>query len=57
MSPELFWQCTAANDCYRRAEHGAVALLFFFHTSKFYHAAFTSTAGIRELSEWHTGSV
>lgn len=56
MSPELFWQCTAANDCDHRAELGAVALLSFFPTSKFDHAALAGAAGIRELNEWHVGS-
>lgn len=56
MSPELFWQCTAANDCDHRAELEAVALLSFFPTSKFDHAALTGAAGIRELNEWHVGS-
>lgn len=55
MSPELFWQRTAANDCDHRAELGAVALLFFFPLSKFDHAALSEATGIRELSEWHVG--
>lgn len=56
MSPELFWQCTATNDCDHRAEFGAVALLSFFPASKFDHAALTRTAGIRVLNGWHVGS-
>lgn len=55
LSPELFWQCTAANDCDHRAEPGAVALLSFFRTTKCDHAALTDAAGIRELNEWHVG--
>lgn len=37
------------------AELGAVALLSFFPTSKFDHAALAGAAGIRELNEWHVG--
>lgn len=55
LSPELFWQRTAANDCDHRGELGAVALLSFFPASKFDHAALNGATGIRELSEWHAG--
>lgn len=55
LSPELFWQRTAANDCDHRGELRAVAFLSFFPASKFDHAALHGATGIRELSEWHAG--